>query len=76
MKGHLTDFHGPGGDLRGNRRPQDKTMYGQMCGNFMSYAGKRKRNTDGLSRNRSSIMPDTYVVSSSLNQKMKNLNTL
>ena len=25
-------IHGPGRDLRGNKRPQDPTMYGQICG--------------------------------------------
>ena len=36
---------------------------------------KAKRSRSGISRNRSSIMPDNYVVSSSLNQMMKKLNT-
>ena len=31
MRSHLTDTHGPGGDWRGNKRPQDPTMYGQIC---------------------------------------------
>ena len=30
-KGNLTDMHGPGGDLRGNKQPQDPTMYSQIC---------------------------------------------
>ena len=29
-KGHLTDIHGLGGDLRGNKRRQDPTMHGQI----------------------------------------------
>ena len=43
----------------------------------MSDAAKRKakQNKNGLSRNRSSIMPDNYVVSSSLNLRMKNSRT-
>ena len=32
MRGHLTDIHGSGGDSRGNKRLQDPTMYGQVCG--------------------------------------------
>ena len=40
MKGHLTENHGPGGDLRGNKQPQDPTMYGQIC-EHMSDASKR-----------------------------------
>ena len=27
-------FHCRGGDLRGNKRPQDPTMYGQICGSI------------------------------------------
>ena len=41
----------------------------------LSDAANRKTNKSGLSRNQSSIMPDNYVVSSSLNQMMNNLNT-
>ena len=32
MKGHLTDFSWSGKDLRGNKQPQDQTMYGKICG--------------------------------------------
>ena len=74
-KGHLTDIHGPGWDLRGNKQPQDQTKYGQMCGSIFLMQRKVKQSKNGLSRNRSSIMPDNYVVSSSLNQMMNNLNT-
>ena len=42
MKGHLTDIHGPDGDLRGNKQPRDPTMYGQMCGKHVSDAAKSK----------------------------------
>ena len=34
MRSHLIDIHGPGGDWRGNKRPQDPTMCGQICGNI------------------------------------------
>ena len=73
-KGRLTDIHGPGGDLRGNKQPQDPTMYGQICGSTCLMQRKAKRSKSGLSRNRSSIMPEEYV-SSSLNQMMNNFNT-
>ena len=57
-KGHLTDTHGPGGDLRGNKQPLVQTLYGQICGSFCLMQRKRKQNKDGLSRNQSSTMPD------------------
>ena len=38
----------------------------------MSDAAKTKQHKNGLSRNQSSIMPESYVVSSSLNLRMKN----
>ena len=41
----------------------------------MSDAAKKKQSKNGPSRNRSTIMPEDYVVSSSLNQMMKTLNT-
>ena len=34
LKGHVRDTHGPGRDRRGNKRPQDLTMYGQICGSI------------------------------------------
>ena len=75
MKGHLTDTHGLGGVSRGTKRPQDPTMYGQICGSMCLMQRNGKRSKSGRSRNQNSIMPDDYVVSSSLNQMMKNLNT-
>ena len=63
------------GDLRGNKQPQDPTMYDLICGSICLMQRKAKRSKSGLSRNRSSIMPEDYVVSSSLNQMMKNLDT-
>ena len=42
MKGHLTDFHGPGRDLRGNKQPQDPTKYGQICGSVYLMQQKKK----------------------------------
>ena len=46
-KGHLTDIHGPEGDLRGNKQPQDPTVFGQMCGNLRPMQRKRKQSKDG-----------------------------
>ena len=34
VESHLTDIHGPGEDWRGNKRPQDPTMCGQICGSI------------------------------------------
>ena len=64
------------GDLRGNKQPQDPTMYGRICGSICLMQRKAKQNKSGLSRNRSSIIPDNYVVSSSVNLRMKNSDTL
>ena len=36
-KGHLMDIHGLVRDLRGNKQPQDPTMYGQMCQKITEY---------------------------------------
>ena len=61
-----------GWDLRGNKQPQDQTMYGQICGSICLMHRKRKQNKDGLSRNQSSTMPDNWEEYSSLNQTTKN----
>ena len=74
MRSHLTDIHGPEGDWRGNKRPQDPTMYGQICGSICLMHQNAKRSKSRPSRNQSSIMPDNNVVSSSLNQMMMNQN--
>ena len=42
QKGHVADTHGPGRDLRGNKRPQDPTMYGQICGSICPMHRKSK----------------------------------
>ena len=60
-----------GRDLRGNKRPLDPTMYGQICGSIFLMQRNGERSKRGLSRNQSSITPEDYVVSSSLNQMMK-----
>ena len=70
-KGHLTDIHGPGWDARENKRPQDPTMYGQICGSVCLMQRNGKRSKSGLSRKQNSITPDDYVVSSSLNLRMR-----
>ena len=38
----LTDFHGLGRDLRGNKQPQDPTIYGQICGSICVMQRKAK----------------------------------
>ena len=53
------------------KQTQDPTMYGQIWWKHMSNASKRKAKQKWPSRNQSSIMPDNYEVSSSLNQMMK-----
>ena len=46
-----------GRDLRGNKRPQDSTMCGWMCGSICLMQRKAKKSKTGLSRNPSSKMP-------------------
>ena len=41
-KGHLMDTRSLGGDLRGNKQPQDPTMYGQICGSICLMHRNRK----------------------------------
>ena len=72
MRNHLKDRHGPVRGWRENRRLQDPTMYGQMCGNTCLMHQNVRRNKSGLSRNRSSIMPEGYVVFISSILRMKN----
>ena len=74
MKGHLTDIHGPARNWRGNKRPQDQTMYGQICGSICLMHRNAKQSKNGSSRNQSSIMPEDYMVTSSLSQTTKNSN--
>ena len=70
-----TDFHGPRWEWRGNKQPQDQTMCGQMIRTMSLMQRKAKQSKHGLLINRSSIMPEDCVVSSSLNQMKKNLDT-
>ena len=72
---HLTDIHGPGGDLRGNKQPQDPTMYGQICGSTGLMHRNAKQSKSGQSRKQSSIMPGNHVVSSSMNLRMRTSRT-
>ena len=69
-KGRLTDFHVPGADSRGNKQPLVQMMYGKICGSKCLMHRNAKQSKCGLSRNQSSLMPENYVVSSSLNQLM------
>ena len=52
-----------------------RQMHGQICGSICLMQRKAKQSKSELSKNESSIMPDNFVVSSSLTQKMKNSNT-
>ena len=75
LRSHLMDIHGPRRDWRGNKRPQDPTMCGQISGSICLMQRKASRSKSGLSSNQSSKMPNNYVVSSSLKQMMQNLTT-
>ena len=66
------DFHGPGGDSRENKQPQDPTMYGQICGSICLTHQNEKRSKSGPSRNQNSIMPEDCVVFTSLILMMRN----
>ena len=48
--GHLTDVHGPEGDWRGNKQPQDPTKYGQKCGSTCLMQRSAKQSKCGSSR--------------------------
>ena len=50
-------------------------VWADMCGSICLMRRKAERNKNGPSRNQSSIMPEDYVVSSSLNLRMKNSDT-
>ena len=60
------DVHGSGRDWRGNKRPQDPTMCGHICGSICLLHRNAKRSKNGPSRNPNSIVPKNYVVSSSI----------
>ena len=57
-----TDVHGPGGDWRGNKRPEDPTMCRQICGSICLMHGNAKKSKTGPSRSQNSIMPEDNVV--------------
>ena len=46
MRSHLMDIRGPGGEWRGNKRPQDSTVCGQICGSTCLMQRKRRQNKD------------------------------
>ena len=48
---------------RGNKQPQDPTMYGQICASVCVMQRQAKRSKSGLSRNQNLTMPGNYVVS-------------
>ena len=59
---HVTDTHGPGGDLRGNEQPLVQMMYGQICGSKCLMQPKWKENKDGLSRNQNLTMSGIIFI--------------
>ena len=65
-------FSWSGRDWRGNKRPQDPTMCGQICGDICLMHQNAKKSTSGLSRNQSSIMPEDCVAFTSLILVMRN----
>ena len=54
------------------KKPQDPTVCGLICGSMCLMQRRAKQNKSGSSINQSSKMPEDYVVSSSLNLRMKN----
>ena len=72
MRRHLMEKHGPGGDWRGNKRPQDPTMCGQICGSICLMHRKANKSKSGPSRNQNTIMSEDYVVFSFLILMMRN----
>ena len=83
MKGHTTDLHCPRRDRRGNKRPQDLTMYGQICGSIVFDAARTQSEAKVGDAARSKAKQQwviekskidnarqDHVVSSSLNQLM------
>ena len=61
-------------DWRGNKRPHDPTLCGQMCGSICLIHRNTKKSNNGPSRNPNSKMPEGYVLFSLLNMMMKNSN--
>ena len=59
-------------DWRGNKRPQDPTLCGQMCGSICLMHRNAKKSKNGPSRNPNSIMPEIYMLFSLLILMMKN----
>ena len=74
-KGYLKDINGPGGEWQENKRPPDQTQCGQKFGKTCPMERTAKRSKNGQSRNRSSTTPEDWVVSSSLNLRIKNSDT-
>ena len=61
MRNHLMDIHGPWWAWRGNKRFQDPTMWGQICGSICLMHRNAKKSKNGPSRNQNSIMSEDCV---------------
>ena len=71
-KGHLMGRHGPGGDWQENKRPPGQTLCVQRFWKICPMRRDAKKSKSGLSKNRSSTMPEDCVVFTSLNLMMEN----
>ena len=76
MKGHLMHIHGPGETHKETNNLKTWQCMARYVEAYFWCSENQKQSKNGLSRYQSSIMPDNYVVSSSLNQMMKNFKTL
>ena len=75
MKGHLTEKHGPGETTRRQTTSRPGSVWPYIYGKICRKRRSAKQSKSGLSRNQSSITPENYVVSSSLNLRMRNSET-
>ena len=66
MKNHLMEKHGPGRDWQENEQPPYQTLGGQRFGKICPMRRNSKKSEAGLSKNRSSTMPEDCVVFTSL----------
>ena len=73
MKGHLTEKHRL---TRKQTTLRPDNVWPDLWKHIYLMHENAKRSKSGLARNHSSIMPENYVVSSSLNLRMRTVNTL
>ena len=66
VKNHQMDTHGLGEDGRENKRPPDQTLCALRFGKICLMCRNERTSKSGLSRNRSSTMPENCVVFTSL----------